>query len=197
MTTYLPQLVAAVVVAILIWIICDEWGAAISIVETLILVMTLSLVGMLVAYVIVAVMSPDSLMERMAESGLLRALTDSLGYAMTIGLLAVILNIIAFGQIATAEFDYVTGGMELLESIIYLIVLLVSSLALMFFLNVITKLQGIVKVRTGDVDFNYGGGFVQSSEEEVFQDYGLDDDAVAEEAPAEDESVPEVQDYGL
>ncbi len=197
MTTYLPQLVAAVVVAILIWIICDEWAAAISIVETLILVMTLSLVGMLVAYVIVAVMSPDSLMERMAESGLLRALTDSLGYAMTIGLLAVILNTIAFGQIATAEFDYFTGGMEILESIIYLIVLLVSSLALMFFLNVITKLQGIVKVRTGDVDFNYGGGFVQGSDDEVVQDYGFDDDAAVEETPAEDESVPEVQDYGL
>ncbi|MDD3398740.1 MAG: hypothetical protein PHW93_03990 [Candidatus Methanomethylophilaceae archaeon] len=144
MGTYLTQLVAAAVIAVVLWLLADTVNAAQNVLAFFIDSLIMVLVGMLIAYAIVAVVSSDALVAKMNESGLFSSLNDTLGYAMVISLGSIILNLLFFFNWNNW---WGNSALDLLNSVIFLLLLLISALALLFFLTVITKLLQISKLR--------------------------------------------------
>ncbi|NBK26494.1 MAG: hypothetical protein EOM68_31345, partial [Spirochaetia bacterium] len=135
MGTYLTQLVAAAVIAVVLWLLADTVNAAQNVLAFFIDSLIMVLVGMLIAYAIVAVVSSDALVAKMNESGLFSSLNDTLGYAMVISLGSIILNLLFFFNWNNW---WGNSPLDLLNSVIFLLLLLISALALLFFLTVIT-----------------------------------------------------------
>lgn len=144
MGTYLTQLVAAAVIAVILWLLSDTVNAAQTVLAFFIDTLVMVLVAMLIAYAIVAVVSSDALVAKMNEAGLFSSLNDTLGYAMVISLGSIILNLLFFFNWNNW---WGNSALDLLNSVILLVLLLISALALLFFLTVITKLLQISKLR--------------------------------------------------
>ena len=145
MGTYLTQVIASAVLAVLLWLMIGTYARACTALAFYMDSLVYVLVGMLIAYVVVAVMSSDSLILKMNETGIYKSLNDALGYAMVISLGAVILNLVFYFHFAFKAWPIV--NLESVESIVFLLLLFISNLALLFFLTVITKLVQISRLR--------------------------------------------------
>lgn len=147
MGAYLTQLIIAAVFSVLIWWMADSYNEVAFIIGSYLDILILVLVGMMVSYVIISVLSSDQLIQKMNENGLYNSLSEVLGYAMIISLGSVLLNLVFYLHLIPKW-----GDVQILESVLFLLLLLIANLALMFFLTVITKLLGISKLRVNQVE---------------------------------------------
>ena len=136
------QVIVAVIFSVIIWWMADSYNTAGFMLSVYIDILMMVLVGMLVSYVVVSVLSSDQLIQKMSETGLYQSLNDTFGYAMVISLGSVLFNMVFYLHLVPKW-----GAVESLESILFLLLLLIANIALMFFLTVISNLLQISRLR--------------------------------------------------
>jgi len=143
-STYLIQVVISAVLAVLLWLLADTVSAARSVLFFFMDTLVMVLVGMMVTYAIVSVVSSDALVAKLNEAGVYNSINDNIGYAMVISLGSILLNLLFYFNWNNW---WGSSALDLLNSALFLLLLFISVLALMFFLTVITKLLQISKLR--------------------------------------------------
>jgi len=142
---YLKTVIAAAVLALVLWLITAEtFAAARALLGNFTQPLILILAAMLIAYVILVACSSDALIGRMQQAGIFETFNREMVAAFTFSLLAFFLNIIFIRWIAGKT----ALGMAFGENFLFFLMLLVIAIAFVLFASVLLKVSKLAGLRS-------------------------------------------------